>query len=331
MSWKKFLLEEVLDWLLDPENPSVRYWALQQLLGHKASESIVQEAQDEVMRSPIVQIIFQNQNVGGFWVDEMDLYLPKYRATTHSLLILSELGVRINLEIKKGLDHVFRFQLNSGHFRMLMPKTTKGRNSKLTDGCCYDGNILYYMIRFGYFEDPRVQKLVSFILDNHDDRDAGWKCRAYPIDPEAVFPTNCFMGATKVVKALSIIPEKHRTQRINEVIAIEVENLLENGIFRYRRNPNGSRKSKEGWKRFGFPLFYQSDILEVLESLTRLGIWDERMQDSIDHLINVQGEDGRWLLKNTYNGKFWMNIEEKHKPSKWITLKALTVLKGYYK
>jgi len=68
-----------------------------------------------------------------------------------------------------------------------------------------------------------------------------------------------------------------------------------------------------------------------LGSLTRLNIKDERMQDSLDLVVNLQRDDGKWLLKNTYNGKMWMDIEIKHKSSKWITLKALTVLKGFYK
>jgi hypothetical protein len=35
-----------------------------------------------------------------------------------------------------------------------------------------------------------------------------------------------------------------------------VENILENGVYRYLRNSDGTRKDKTGWKRFGFPLFY---------------------------------------------------------------------------
>jgi len=38
--------------------------------------------------------------------------------------------------------------------------------------------------------------------------------------------------------------------------------------------------------------------------------------------------DGRWLLKHSLNGKMWADIEVKGKPSKWITLRALRVLKA---
>ncbi|MFW9805616.1 MAG: nitrogen fixation protein NifH, partial [Candidatus Thorarchaeota archaeon] len=76
-------------------------------------------------------------------------------------------------------------------------------------------------------------------------------------------------------------------------------------------------------------IFYQSDVLEVLDILTELGVKDERMQESIDLVISNRGEDGRWLLKNTFNGKMLCEIDSKNKPSKWITLRAYRVLKRY--
>lgn len=133
MSWRKYLHDGVLDWLLEPENPSVRYWALQQLIDHDESDLIVYEAQNAIMNSTLVKTIMQNQGKEGYWKEETDLYLPKYRATTNTLLVLAEIGAKINPSIQKGLEHVFRFQLNSGHMRTIMPKTERGRNSKLTD------------------------------------------------------------------------------------------------------------------------------------------------------------------------------------------------------
>ncbi len=137
------------------------------------------------------------------------------------------------------------------------------------------------------------------------------------------------MGATKVLKAFSMIPEGKRDTDMKEIIKLEVEKILDNRVYRYRRNPEGSRKDKAGWKRFGFPLFYQADLLEVLDVLTRLGVRDERMQDAVNIVFQTQQSDGKWLLKNTYNGKFTVNIEKKHKPSKWITLRAMRMLKNW--
>lgn len=72
---------------------------------------------------------------------------------------------------------------------------------------------------------------------------------------------------------------------------------------------------------------YQTDALEILGILTQLGYKDERMNDAIDILISQQDSQGRWMLENTFNGRFQVNIEQKGKPSKWITMNAIRILK----
>ncbi len=330
MSWKDALKADPTEWLLEPSNPSVRFWALQDLEGRRLDHPEVQEAQDALMESAPVRAILDAQQPEGHWVHREDMYLPKYRATTHSLLILAKLGVRRTPAIERGLEHIFEFQRESGHFLTTLPKTAKGKASVVKDGSCVDGNILYYMVHFGYLKDPRVGRFLDFIVEYHSQEEAGWRCRAFPIDPSRVFPVNCYMGATKILKALSLIPPETRSKEIPSVVNREVESLLGNYIYRYLRNADGNRKDKAGWKRFGFPLFYQADALEVLDTLTRLGVRDERMEDAVTLVKETQGADGRWLLKNTYNGKMWVDIEAKNEPSKWITLRATRVLKRYH-
>jgi len=75
---------------------------------------------------------------------------------------------------------------------------------------------------------------------------------------------------------------------------------------------------------------YQTDVLEVLGILTSLGYRDKRMQEAVDLVVKKQDERGRWKLDDNFNGRFQVDIEEKGKPSKWITLNALRVLKQYY-
>ena len=186
------------------------------------------------------------------------------------------------------------------------------------------------MIHFGYLSDPRVQRLIDFMVDYHSMEDAGWKCRSYPINHDGVFPKNCYMGAFKSLRAIARIPDELRSKEVSRIIDIEVENILENRIYKYLRAKDGSRKDKAGWKRFGFPLFYQSDALEVLDVLTSLGVKDDRVQDALKLVEDSLGPDGRWTLMNSFNGKMWVDIEEKGKPSKWITLRALRTLKRYY-
>ena len=75
---------------------------------------------------------------------------------------------------------------------------------------------------------------------------------------------------------------------------------------------------------------YQTDVLEILEILTRLGCRDERMQEAVDLVVSKQDASGRWALAGTFNGSFQVDVEEKGKPSKWVTVNALRVLRRYY-
>lgn len=319
--------QDLINWLLEEENPSIRYWTFKDILGKNDNSKDVKKVKQDIMESELVNSILNAQNPDGFWIKEEDMYLPKYTATTHQLLILAELGATRNSRIEKAIEHIYKFQRNNGHFLTKLPKTEKGKNSVVKDGCCFDGNILFYLNHFGYLEDPRTKKLLEFIYDYYDLTNTGWSCRAYPINPEAVFPVNCYMGATKILKAFSMIPEEKRDKNMNMIIKLETEKILENKIYKYRRNPDGSRKEKIGWKRFGFPLFYQADLLEVMVTLVRLNIFDNRINDALKVIKNEQQQDGKWILKNSYNSKLWKDIEVKNGPSKWITLRALYVLK----
>jgi hypothetical protein len=331
MSWENFARKEVLNWLLGPENPSIRYWALCQLVKRSKNAPEVVEARNAIMTSACVKTILKAQGAEGQWVHYDDMYNPKYTATTHTLLILAELGAKRVPQIEKAIEYIFQFQRNSGHFLTDLPKTEKGKDSIVKHACCIDGNILFYLIHFGYLNDPRTKRLIDFQIDYHSDDVGGWKCRAFPIDKSKVFPANCYMGGVKVLKALARLPNEDKSPDLQRIIKQEAEIILENQIFKYLRDTDGSRKAKAGWKRFGFPLFYQSDILEVLDVLTELGIQDDRMQESVDLVLESRNQLGSWNLNNTFNGKMLCEIEKKNAPSKWITLRALRVLQRYYK
>ncbi|MFZ2053165.1 MAG: hypothetical protein WAU81_03110 [Candidatus Aminicenantales bacterium] len=71
-------------------------------------------------------------------------------------------------------------------------------------------------------------------------------------------------------------------------------------------------------------------MLETLLILAGLGYKDIRMQDALELILSKQNERGQWNLEMTYNGRFQVDIEQKGRPSKWVTLNALRVLKRYF-
>ncbi|MDI6904300.1 MAG: hypothetical protein QMD13_02240 [Candidatus Bathyarchaeia archaeon] len=85
---------------------------------------------------------------------------------------------------------------------------------------------------------------------------------------------------------------------------------------------------KQSWLKLGFPWFYGYNILRGLDVLTKLGyVKDERLNDAVEILLQKRQNNETWILESTPIGRMQTNIEAKGKPSKWITLLALRILK----
>jgi hypothetical protein len=93
-----------------------------------------------------------------------------------------------------------------------------------------------------------------------------------------------------------------------------------------------SDKPSRSWFRFGFPVFYVTDVLQNAEALTESGYSsDPRLAATYDLILDKRDSTGRWKMEYSYQGKTWADVEERGKPSKWVTLRAMRVLKrgGY--
>jgi hypothetical protein len=92
----------------------------------------------------------------------------------------------------------------------------------------------------------------------------------------------------------------------------------------------GNRPSTS-WFKFGYPIGYITDVLQNLEVLIALGqVRDPRLANALELVVNKQDEQGRWSLEYSYNGKTFVDIEKKGQPGKWVTLRALRVLKAAF-
>jgi hypothetical protein len=331
--WKSALKEDPTDWLLEKENPSVRYFTLTDILDRPDSDLEVKEAKDEIMNIGVVPKILAKQSDQGYWETPQRFYTAKYKGTVWQLIILAELGADgRNERIRKACEFILENSQDheSGGFSMwTSARTGGGRHSGVIP--CLTGNMVWSLIRFGYLEDLRVRRAINWIAtyqrfdDGIEDPSKGWPYERYEI---CWGKHTCHMGVVKALKALAEIPADKRSDDVESTIEKGVEYMLVHRI--HKRSHDLSRVSKPGWLRFGFPLMYQTDALEVLGILTKLGYKDKRMQEAIELVISKQDNQGRWKLKNTFNGRFHTNIEQKHKPSKWITLKAIKELKGFY-
>ena len=94
--------------------------------------------------------------------------------------------------------------------------------------------------------------------------------------------------------------------------------------------PSGySSKPSSSWWKISFPVFYVTDILQVVEALAKLGVGsDPRLANALEWVHSKQDDNGRWALEYDYSGKTWVEFGPKKQPSKWVTLRALRVLQS---
>ena len=332
--WTDFLKKDVLNWLLLEENAAVRYYTLTGLLGEaEDSPNVLQARKNIMLQNPVVKIL-SRQNEEGFWGKRDKFYTEKYIGTVWQIIILAELGAdKEDNRIKKACEFILHQAQDkeSGGFSVWPNKKMGGgRHSGVIP--CLSGNMVFSLIRFGYLEDNKLQKAIEWIIryQRFDDgiakKPVGWP---YDKAESCWGKHTCHMGVVKSLKALSEIPPDKRSEAINSTIKTGEEYLLKHHI--YKKSHHLGKISRPGWLRFGFPLMYQTDILEILIILMKLGTKDVRMQEAIEEVISQQNDQGKWILKNSFNNRFITNIEQKGKPSKWITLRALSILRNWYK
>ena len=331
-TWKPLNFSQTLDWLLEKDNPSVRLFTLMDILNQDVEKESLNGIRQEIMESQPVSQILANQKEDGNWEKEKQFYTAKYRGTAWTLIILAELGADgRDPRIQKGCEFVLNVsqESRSGGFSIRSDKSGSGIPSGVIP--CLTGNMVWSLIKFGYLNDPRLQQSINWITtyQRFDDGE-GAAPKGWPYDGWQICwgSHTCHMGVVKSLKALSAIPCEKRSPEVCKTLENGAEFMLIHHV--HKRSHNLTRVSKPGWKKLGFPRMYQTDVLEIVDILTKLGHRDPRMQEAVDLIAAKQLPNGRWLLEDTFNGKFQTNIEQHRKESKWITLKALGALKRFY-
>src|SRR3989454_71286 len=160
--------KSALDWLLEEDQPSVRYLTLTQLLGRPLDDSEVVGARDMIARKGWAQEILAKQDRAGWWVSGESLYQPKYLSTNWMLLILADLGLsKADPRIEKACDRwIEGYARDDGGFAMEGSK--KGH-------LCTTGNATRALVQFGYADHPAVRGAFEWLVKNRD-KNGGWGC-----------------------------------------------------------------------------------------------------------------------------------------------------------
>ena len=323
---------QVLDWLLEPENPAVRLRTLRELLDRGEDDPEVVETRQAMMAGKQVQAILAKQNEGGFWGKPEDFYVrSKYRGTVWNVILLAEMGADGRDErIRKACEFLLNWSQDaeSGGFAFYDSKRDERREQI---GPCLTGNLVWSMLRFGMIDDLRVWRGVEWIAKYQRADDGTKPPKEWPYAKyEACWGRHtCMMGVVKGLKALVEVPTGRRTPQIEAKIAELSEFLLAHHL--YKRSHNFGEIANESWRRFGFPRFWMTDALEMLSVLTKLGFRDARMQEAIDLVVSKRDENGRWQQENDYyNGRMLVRFEKAGEASKWVTGEAKGILMDKY-
>ncbi len=80
--WRRKLNADPTVWLLEPENPSVRYATLMGISGKRETDPDVRAVRLDIMQSGPVPKILAKQAAGGYWGVPGDFYIrSKYKGT----------------------------------------------------------------------------------------------------------------------------------------------------------------------------------------------------------------------------------------------------------
>src|SRR5512143_191310 len=96
MSWQDLVKGDALAWLLEADDPGVRYLALRDLAGCAADDPELAAARALAHTQGPIANILDHMYEDGFWEERGPGYNPKYRSTVWSVILLAQLGASIH-------------------------------------------------------------------------------------------------------------------------------------------------------------------------------------------------------------------------------------------
>jgi hypothetical protein len=335
MGWQSQLKGDSLSWLVEFENPGVRYLALRDLCDLSPDSPDLLAARELAHTQGPIAPVLAEMKLGGYWAEPGPGYLPKYYSTVWSLVLLAQLGASTEMDsrIRLATSYILEHGLAPhGQF------TASGAPSGTAD--CMQGNLCWALLELGC-DDPRVETAFDWMARSVTGegiapmRERGAPVRYYAGKCGPLFACGsndklpCAWGAAKIMLALARWPAARRTPLMERAIQQGVDFLFSvdpataNWPSGYAAKPSGN------WWKFGFPVFYVTDLLQIVEALVALGYGnDPRLANALQLICDKQDEQGRWLLEYNYTGKTWGDFGSRKEPNPWVTLRALKVLRN---
>ena len=325
--------EQATAWLSEEESPGVRYLALRDLLDLPEDDKELIAAREVAHEVGPIATVLSNMDEKGFWMKAGPGYSPKYKSTVWSLILLAQLGAskKQDPRIAKACDYFIDQAITPGG-----QVSASSAPSYTID--CLQGNMCWALLELGC--DPArlahayewmARSVTGEGIAPKEDKKAEVRYYAYKCGPDFQCGANkgpCAWGATKVALALGKLAPADRSPLIERAFERAVEFFFSVDLATAGWAQSSGTQPNRDWWLFGFPVFYITDLLQVAEVLTSLGYGpDPRVAPTLDLIRQKQDELHRWKLEYAYGCKTWGNYGMRGKPNKWVTLRALRVVK----
>ncbi|MCU1430931.1 MAG: hypothetical protein JWP95_36 [Actinotalea sp.] len=295
----------VIDWLLESD-PALRWQVLRDLTDASPEEVAAERAR--VARHGWGAQLLASQGADGRWGG--GTFFPEWVSTEATLRLLYELGLDPDSEEAR---------------RAIAPVHENARweydpSMRFFDGevePCINGRT----VAVGSYFGQDVRGVVDRLL-GEQMADGGWNC-----EQERGSTRGSFDTTINVLEGL--LEHERATGADGRITAARLrgeEYLLERRLL--HRLSDGSIP-KERWLQLSFPNGWYYDVGRVLDHL-RLARSepDERMAEALTLLESKRDADGRWPLEHAHHDRLGVDLgETEGAPSRWITLRALRVLR----
>jgi hypothetical protein len=295
----------VIDWLLDSD-PAVRWQALRDLADAPADEVSAERA--KVAREGWGAQLLAAQDADGRWGG--GTFFPRGIGTMDTLHLLYLLGPNPDSdEVRRAIAPVHE-----------AARWDYDPNLRFFEGevePCINGRVVAIGAHFGQDVRGVVDRLLTEQM-----ADGGWNCEQENGSTRGSFDTTInvleglldYEGATGVNGDVSVARWRGE------------EYLLERRLL--HRLSDGEIGQKR-WLEIGFPYSWPYDVVRVLDYLRQARPEpDERMTEALDIVESKRDATGRWPIDRAYHDELLVDFgEAAGKPSRWLTLRALRVLR----
>jgi hypothetical protein len=311
MTWTESLRANPIPWLLEMENPAIRYWTLVDLLDRAADEPEAKAARAAIPGYTPIAGLLEAQKRDGYWV-RPDYYLPKHEGTFWVLSMLGDAGMTAEDErIQRACEFMFAYQLDDGAFHRRSRVAGKGLVWRDAEPCTH-ARIVRFLIQFGYGDDSRTREAVHWLLAQQLE-DGMWDhcpSRRY----------RCLRATLDVLGVAKLDAEVAAHPGIGKAAQAVCDLLMEPRMSRYHVGMP--------WTTLEYP-YCDYGLVPALDALLHLGRTadEQKIAGGLEYLLDRQLPNGGWPL-DFRPERLPFDVGEPGEPNKWVTLDALRAMKA---